>query len=40
MGWGNQDPGNPGVGKVRGRERIFFPLKQGGELTLDDTMIT
>ena len=26
---GNQDPGDPGVGKVRG-ERIFFPFKQGG----------
>ena len=33
---GNQDPGDPGVGKVRG-ERIFFSFKQGG-LTLDDTM--
>ena len=23
-GGGNQDPGDPGVGKVRGSERIFF----------------
>ena len=33
---GNQDPGDPGVGKVRGDD---FSFKQGGgELTLDDTM--
>ena len=37
-GGGNQDPGDPGVGKVRGG-RIFFPLSRGGGLTLDDTMI-
>ena len=34
---GNQDPGDPGVGEVRGG-RIFFPSSRGGELTLDDTM--
>ena len=28
-GGGNQDPGDPGVGKVRG-ERIFFPSSRGG----------
>ena len=33
---GNQDPGDPGVGKVRGGG--FFFLQAGGELTLDDTM--
>ena len=37
-GGGNQDPGDTGVGKVRGRERIFF-LQAGGQLTLDYTMI-
>ena len=26
----NQDPGDPGVGKVRGGGRIFFPLQAGG----------
>ena len=26
---GNQDPGDPGVGKVRGG-KDFFPFKQGG----------
>ena len=36
-GAGNQDPGDPGVGKVRGGERFFF-LQAGGGLTLDDTM--
>ena len=37
-GGGDQDPGDPGVGKVRG-ERIFFPSSRGGGgLTLDDTM--
>ena len=35
---GNQDPGDPGVGKVRG-EGIFF-LQAGGELALDDTALT
>ena len=35
-GGGDQDPGDPGVGNVRGK-RIFF-LQAGGELTLDDTM--
>ena len=35
---GNQDPGDPEVGKVRRGERIFF-LQAGGGLTLDDTMI-
>ena len=38
---GNQDPGDPGVGKARGRgggEEGFFFLQTGGELTLDDTM--
>ena len=33
----NQDPGDPGVGKVRGGG--FFFLQAGGGLTLDDTMI-
>ena len=33
----NQDPGNPGVGKVRGRG-FFFPSSRVGGLTLDDTM--
>ena len=28
-GGGNQDPGDPGVGKVRGGED-FFPFKHGG----------
>ena len=45
---GNQDPGDPGVGKVRGGGgggrrgggKGFFSFKQGGELTLDDTVIT
>ena len=32
---GNQDPGDPGVGKVRGR-KDFFSFKQGEGL--DDTM--
>ena len=33
----SQDPGDPGVRKVRGKR--FFSFKQGeGELTLDDTM--
>ena len=31
--------GDPGVGKLRGGED-FFSFKQGGELTLDDTMET
>ena len=37
---GNQDPGDPGVGKVRGGGggEDFFSFKHGGELTLDDTM--
>ena len=26
----NQDPGDPGVGKVRGGEKDFFSFKQGG----------
>ena len=34
---GNQDPGDPGVGKIRGEG--FFFLQAGGELTLDDTMV-
>ena len=37
-GGGNQDPGDPGVGKVKGG-RVFF-LQAGGELTLNDTMHT
>ena len=37
-GKGNQDPGDPGMGKVS-RGKDFFPFKQGGGgLTLDDTM--
>ena len=35
---GNQDPGDPGEGKVRGKG--FFSLQTGGGLTPDDTMIT
>ena len=27
---GDQDPGNPGVGKVRGRGRIFCPSSRVG----------
>ena len=27
--WGNQDPEDPGVGKVRGR-KDFFPSSRGG----------
>ena len=34
---GNQDPGDPGVGKIREGEDFFF-LQARGELTLDDTM--
>ena len=34
---GNQDPGDPGMGKVRGRKGFFFPSSGGGP-TLDDTM--
>ena len=34
----DQDPGDPGVGKVRG-EKIFFLQAGRGKLTLDDTMI-
>ena len=34
---GSQDAGDPGVGKVRGEGRIFFPSSRG-ELTVDDTM--
>ena len=37
---GNQDPGDLGVGKVRGGED-FFPSsrgRRGGGLTMDDTM--
>ena len=31
VGGGNQDPRDPGVGKVGGGgERIFFPLSRGG----------
>ena len=38
-GWGGQDPGDPGVGKVRGGNDFFsFNLSRGRELTLDDTM--
>ena len=33
---GNQDTGDPGVGKVGGKD--FFPSSRGEELTLDDTM--
>ena len=36
-GWGSQDPGDPGVGKVREGED-FFSFKHGRGLTLDDTM--
>ena len=36
---GNQDPEDPGVGKVRGGEDFFLQEGGGGELTLDDTMI-
>ena len=36
-GKGNQDPGDPGMGKVRGGGD-FFSFKQGKGLTLDDTM--
>ena len=42
VGGGNQDPGDPGVEKVRegeGGREDFFPFKQGGGLTLNDTMI-
>ena len=35
---GNQDLGDPGVGKVRRGEGFFF-LQAGEELTLDDTMV-
>ena len=35
-GW-DQDPGDPGVTKVRGEDGFFF-LQAGGKLTLDDTM--
>ena len=28
---GNQDPGDPGVGKVRGGGKDFFSFKQGGD---------
>ena len=35
---GNQDPGDPGVGKVRGGGGFFF-LQEGGGLTLDDAMV-
>ena len=34
---GNQYPGDPGVGKVRGGKGFFFLQAEGG-LTLDDTM--
>ena len=34
---GNQDPGDQGVGKVRGGGRIFFP-SSSGELMLGDIM--
>ena len=37
-GGGNQDPGDPRVGKVR-EGKDFFSFKQGGGLTLDDTMV-
>ena len=33
----DQDPGDPGLGKVRG-ERIFFLQAGGGLSLLDDTM--
>ena len=39
-GEGDQDPGDPGVGKVRGGGDNFFSFKQGGELTLDHTMFS
>ena len=29
-GGGNLDPGDPGVGKVRGGGKDFFSFKQGG----------
>ena len=38
-GGGDQDPGDPGVGKVKGG-RVFFLQAGGGGLTLDDTMHT
>ena len=35
---GNQYPGDPGVGKVRGGAKDFFSFRHRGELTLDDNM--
>ena len=35
---GNQDPGDPGVGKVKGGKDFFPSSRGGGGLTLDDTM--